>query len=86
MVKDMWVTHGMMSAMCQATKREMTVSEKGEEISPVGLGDGEKQKEEKRERKGENERKRRGRRERKIRQLLPLICDISTVGVHRAEN
>ena len=26
MVKDMWVTHGMRRAMCQATKRELRVS------------------------------------------------------------
>ena len=25
-VKDMWVTHGMRRAMCQATKRELRVS------------------------------------------------------------
>ena len=58
MVKDMWVTHGMIRAMCQAIKREMRVSEKGEEISPVGLGSGEKQKEEKREREREKMRER----------------------------
>ena len=48
MVKNMWVTHGMMRAKCQATKREMRVSGKGEEISPAGLGGGVKQKDERR--------------------------------------
>ena len=48
MVKDVWVTHGMMKAMCQAIKREMRVSGKGEEISPAGLGGREKQKDERR--------------------------------------
>ena len=46
--------HGMMRAMCQSTKSEMRMSGKGKEISPVGLGGGEKQKEENRE-KGRKE-------------------------------
>ena len=57
MVKDMWVTHGMRRAMCQSIKREMRVSGRGEEISPAGLGGGEKHKEEKRERKEKKKRK-----------------------------
>ena len=27
MIKDIWVTHGMMRAMCQAIKREISLSE-----------------------------------------------------------
>ena len=77
MVKDMWVTHGMRRAMCQSIKREMRVSGRGEEISPAGLGGGEKHKEEKRERKE----KKKGREETKIRQLFPLIFGIPTVVV-----
>ena len=62
MVRNMWVTHGMMRAMCQATKREVRVSRRRKAIPTIGLGGGEKQRDEKRERK----RGRRRRRERKI--------------------
>ena len=62
MIRDMWVTHDMMRAMCQATKRKISesggresVEEKMEEIK----------KERKREREdGKRERKRKRERER----------------------
>ena len=64
------------------------MSGRREEISPVGLRGGEKQREEKRERKRrrKRERKRRRKRERKIQQLLPLIFGVSIVRVHRAKS
>ena len=52
MIRDMWVTHGMMRAMCQATKRE--ISESGGEIIGGGKTKGEEiKKEGRRERRKE---------------------------------
>ena len=56
MVRNMWVTHGMMRAMCQATKREVRVSGRKTTIPPVGLGGGEKKRDNEREKEGEKER------------------------------
>ena len=86
MIRDMWVTHGMMRAMCQATKRE--ISESGGRKSMEG-----KRKEIKRERRrereeGKIEREIKGEREREQgnQQLLPLISSVPTVKVRRAKS
>ena len=54
MVRNMWVTHGMMRAMCKATKKEVRVSG-GEKQYLLQVLVGERNKEKKREKKGEEQ-------------------------------
>ena len=55
MVRNMWVTHGMMRAICQAKKRVVRVSGRRKAIPPASLGGGEKKREKERGRRGERE-------------------------------
>ena len=60
MVRNMWVTHGMMRAMCKATKKEVRVSG-GEKQYLLQVLAEERNKEKKREKKKRGTRKERER-------------------------
>ena len=80
MIRDMWVTHGMIRTMCQATKREISES-RGERISG---GKTKRRKKRKREIEGEERERERGK-GRKTAVLL-MIFDVSTVGIRRVKS